>query len=263
MPLPFLAPGDLRAAGLDEAGITLTNPLAAEESVLRTSLRPGLLKSVAYNASHRNRRRGPVRDRQGLRPPAAGSAAARRARAAGRGARRRATPPPRSRSGRCWPTRSACQRGPRCDQAPGSPACTRPRRPRSASASDVVGAVGEVDPGVLDAPRHPRAGGLARGRPRPAARPAPRHARPTSPSAATRRATSTWPSWWPSGAGRRGARHHRRGRRASCWSALRLFDVFRSDAAARRHPQPGLHACGSRPTTAPSPTTRSPGSARR
>ena len=54
MPLAFLAPDDLRAVGLDEAGITLTNPLAAEESVLRTSLRPGLLKSVAYNASHRN-----------------------------------------------------------------------------------------------------------------------------------------------------------------------------------------------------------------
>ena len=53
MPLAFLAPDDLRVVGLDEEGITLTNPLAAEESVLRTSLRPGLLKSVAYNASHR------------------------------------------------------------------------------------------------------------------------------------------------------------------------------------------------------------------
>ena len=54
MPLAFLAPDDLRLVGLDEWGITLTNPLAAEESVLRTSLRPGLLKSVAYNASHRS-----------------------------------------------------------------------------------------------------------------------------------------------------------------------------------------------------------------
>ena len=33
--------------------VTLTNPLAAEESVLRTSLRPGLLRAVAYNESHR------------------------------------------------------------------------------------------------------------------------------------------------------------------------------------------------------------------
>jgi phenylalanyl-tRNA synthetase beta chain len=53
MPLPFLAPGDLRRAGLDADAITVTNPLVAEESVLRTSLRPGLLKTLSYNASHR------------------------------------------------------------------------------------------------------------------------------------------------------------------------------------------------------------------
>ena len=54
MPMPFLAPGDLARAGLDPAAIALTNPLVAEESVLRTSLLPGLLKAVAYNQSHRN-----------------------------------------------------------------------------------------------------------------------------------------------------------------------------------------------------------------
>jgi phenylalanyl-tRNA synthetase beta chain len=54
MPNPFLAPGDLGRAGLAPTGITITNPLATEESVLRTSLLPGLLKAVAYNASHRN-----------------------------------------------------------------------------------------------------------------------------------------------------------------------------------------------------------------
>ncbi|HEY6531076.1 MAG TPA: phenylalanine--tRNA ligase subunit beta [Acidimicrobiales bacterium] len=53
MPLPFLAPGDLASAGLPGEAVTLTNPLAAEESVLRTSLRPGLLRAVAYNESHR------------------------------------------------------------------------------------------------------------------------------------------------------------------------------------------------------------------
>ena len=53
MPLPFLAPGDLARAGLPAAAVTLSNPLAAEESVLRTSLRPGLLRSIAYNESHR------------------------------------------------------------------------------------------------------------------------------------------------------------------------------------------------------------------
>ncbi len=53
MPMAFLAPDDLDAAGVGQPAITLTNPLAAEESVLRPSLRPGLLKSVRYNQSHR------------------------------------------------------------------------------------------------------------------------------------------------------------------------------------------------------------------
>jgi len=53
-PMPFLAPGDLERAGLPGDGITITNPLVAEESVLRTSLLPGLLKAVRHNVSHRN-----------------------------------------------------------------------------------------------------------------------------------------------------------------------------------------------------------------
>ncbi len=58
LPMPFLAPDDLARTGLDPVGITVTNPLDARESVLRTSLRPGLLRAVAYNASHRNPRVG-------------------------------------------------------------------------------------------------------------------------------------------------------------------------------------------------------------
>ncbi len=54
LPMPFLAPDDLAFAGLDPVGIAVTNPLDARESVVRPSLRPGLLKAVAYNASHRN-----------------------------------------------------------------------------------------------------------------------------------------------------------------------------------------------------------------
>jgi phenylalanyl-tRNA synthetase beta chain len=54
MPLPFLAPGDLSAAGLPDDGIRVANPLVAEESVMRTSLLPGLCKVLAYNASHRH-----------------------------------------------------------------------------------------------------------------------------------------------------------------------------------------------------------------
>jgi phenylalanyl-tRNA synthetase beta chain len=54
MPTPFLAPGDLARAGLDDDAISVANPLIAEESVMRTSLLPGLCKVLAYNASHRN-----------------------------------------------------------------------------------------------------------------------------------------------------------------------------------------------------------------
>ena len=54
MPNPFLAPGDQASVGVDESrALRLANPLVAEESMLRTSLRPGLLKAVAYNQSHR------------------------------------------------------------------------------------------------------------------------------------------------------------------------------------------------------------------
>ncbi len=53
MPNPFLAPDTQARAGLDGEVITITNPLVAEESVLRTSLRPGLLEAIAYNESHR------------------------------------------------------------------------------------------------------------------------------------------------------------------------------------------------------------------
>ena len=54
MPLPFLAPGDLERAGLNPIrGLTVTNPLVSEESVMRSSLLPGLLKTLMYNASHR------------------------------------------------------------------------------------------------------------------------------------------------------------------------------------------------------------------
>lgn len=53
MPSPFLAPGDLERAGIDQPAIAIANPLVAEASLMRPSLRPGLLGAVAYNASHR------------------------------------------------------------------------------------------------------------------------------------------------------------------------------------------------------------------
>lgn len=53
LPNPFLAPDTLARTGLDGDALRITNPLVADESVLRTSLRPGLLRAVAFNASHR------------------------------------------------------------------------------------------------------------------------------------------------------------------------------------------------------------------
>src|SRR5919106_3292658 len=54
MPMPFLAPGDLERCGLPGDGIEITNPLVNEESILRTSLLPGLAKALATNAARRN-----------------------------------------------------------------------------------------------------------------------------------------------------------------------------------------------------------------
>ena len=55
LPNPWLAPGDAERAGLAAVGrpVVIGNPMAAEESVLRTSLLPGLLKTVSYNETHR------------------------------------------------------------------------------------------------------------------------------------------------------------------------------------------------------------------
>ena len=53
-PMPFVAPGALAAVGLPEDGITLSNPVDDAESVLRTSLLPGQLRAVAHNQRHFN-----------------------------------------------------------------------------------------------------------------------------------------------------------------------------------------------------------------
>jgi phenylalanyl-tRNA synthetase beta chain len=53
MPHPFLTDGDLGRAGLSSEAVRLVNPLVVGDDVLRTSLRPGLLKAIAFNESHR------------------------------------------------------------------------------------------------------------------------------------------------------------------------------------------------------------------
>jgi len=50
----FLAPGDLERAGLPTDAVEVENPLAVEESVLRTSLLPGLLRALVTNRAHRD-----------------------------------------------------------------------------------------------------------------------------------------------------------------------------------------------------------------
>ncbi len=62
----------------------MTNPLDARESMVRTSLRPGLLKALAYNASHRNDGAGLFELGKVFLPPAEGQERPRRARAPGR-----------------------------------------------------------------------------------------------------------------------------------------------------------------------------------
>ena len=50
----LLGPGDHARAGLSEdAALQLANPMIREESVLRTSLLPGLLRALVFNAAHR------------------------------------------------------------------------------------------------------------------------------------------------------------------------------------------------------------------
>jgi phenylalanyl-tRNA synthetase beta chain len=46
----FLAPGDLERAGLPGNAVEVENPLDSSESLLRTALLPGLLKAVRFNA---------------------------------------------------------------------------------------------------------------------------------------------------------------------------------------------------------------------
>lgn len=55
MPTAFLSADHLNAAGFVGDVLHITNPLVAGEDVLRPSLRPGLLRAVAFNESHRRR----------------------------------------------------------------------------------------------------------------------------------------------------------------------------------------------------------------
>ncbi|MEY2476764.1 MAG: phenylalanyl-tRNA synthetase beta chain, partial [Actinomycetota bacterium] len=51
---PLVGPEDHAKAGIDGPVIEAANPMMREESVLRKSLMPGLLKNLGFNAAHRN-----------------------------------------------------------------------------------------------------------------------------------------------------------------------------------------------------------------
>jgi phenylalanyl-tRNA synthetase beta chain len=46
--------GDLERSGLPPDAVALSNPMVAEETILRPSLVPGLLRALKFNANHRN-----------------------------------------------------------------------------------------------------------------------------------------------------------------------------------------------------------------
>jgi phenylalanyl-tRNA synthetase beta chain len=48
------SPSDLERSGLPAAAVALSNPMVAEETLLRPSLVPGLLRALKFNANHRN-----------------------------------------------------------------------------------------------------------------------------------------------------------------------------------------------------------------
>ena len=144
----FLRQADLAGAHLADDAIRITNPLVADEDILRPSMRPGLLRAVAFNESHR--RPGvslfeighvypPGQRTDDLPPEFEGLAVA----LAGQDA---------AAAMALWREVSrALGVGARVDQQQ-VPAGLHPTRSATLSIGrDVVGAVGEIHPDVLDA----------------------------------------------------------------------------------------------------------------
>ena len=146
MPHPFLTDGDLSRAGLAADAVRLVNPLVVGDDVLRTSLRPGLLKAVAFNESHRRSGVGFFEIGHVYPPSDAELPAEHEALCvlvAGAEAPRAVA---------VWRELvSAMGWGARLDQSK-VPAGLHPTRSATLSVGrDVVGAVGEIHPDVLDA----------------------------------------------------------------------------------------------------------------
>ena len=146
MPNPFLADDDLVRAGLEAPAVRIVNSLVAEESVLRTTLRPGLLKAIAFNESHR-RPNAALFEIGHAYPPGDGELPDEYEELAVAFAGREATA-----AIEVWREVAAAMGfGARVDQAK-PPAGLHPTRSATLSLGrDTIGAVGEVHPDVLDA----------------------------------------------------------------------------------------------------------------
>jgi phenylalanyl-tRNA synthetase beta chain len=146
MPNPFLADDDLVRAGLADPALRIINSLVAEESVLRTSLRPGLLKAVAFNESHR-RAAVSLFEIGHVYPPGPGELPDEYEQLAVVLAGRDAIA-----AMEVWrEVASAMGFGARVDQSKPPPGLHPTRSATLSLGRDAIGAVGEVHPDVLDA----------------------------------------------------------------------------------------------------------------
>ncbi|MGZ4737804.1 MAG: phenylalanine--tRNA ligase subunit beta, partial [Ilumatobacteraceae bacterium] len=146
MPNPFLADDDLVRAGLDGPAMRIVNSLVAEESVLRITLRPGLLKSIAFNESHR-RINASLFEIGLAYPPGEGELPSEYEELAVALAGRDAMA-----AVEVWrEVASAMGFGARVDQSKPPPGLHPTRSATLSLGRDTIGAVGEVHPDVLDA----------------------------------------------------------------------------------------------------------------
>ncbi len=146
MPNPFLADDDLVRAGLDGPAMRIVNSLVAEESVLRITLRPGLLKSIAFNESHR-RTNASLFEIGLAYPPGEGELPSEYEELAVALAGRDAMA-----AVEVWREVAAAMGfGARVDQSKPPPGLHPTRSATLSLGRDAIGAVGEVHPDVLDA----------------------------------------------------------------------------------------------------------------
>ena len=158
----FLAPGDLERAGLDPAAVEVENPLDRSESILRTELLPGLLKAVKFNVDRQAEdvalfEIGHVfalpqppditpDETERLAVIVAPAAGRRRGQRRPRVDRGRSRGPDLALPGRCPPPGGADDGG-----RPGAGSAPDPGRRSHRRGRSHLGAVGEVDPDVVEA----------------------------------------------------------------------------------------------------------------